>query len=82
MPQREAGNRVCSYYLFYYSFMRPSFRDFYLDEDTPFEAEVIDTWNMTVEKQGVFSGRFRITLPGRQYMAVRLRKWEKGRTEG
>ena len=82
VPQREAGNRVCSYYLFYYSFMRPSFRDFYLDEDTPFEAEVIDTWNMTVEKQGVFSGRFRITLPGRQYMAVRLRKWEKGRTEG
>ena len=76
VPQTEAGNDLCSYYLFYYSFMRPSFRDFYFDEDTPFEVEVIDTWNMTVEKRGTFLGHFRVELPGRQYMAVRIRKNE------
>lgn len=76
VPQTEAGNALCSYYLFYYSFMRPSFRDFYFDEDTPFEVEVIDTWNMTVEKRGTFLGHFRVELPGRQYMAVRIRKNE------
>lgn len=61
------------YYLFYYSFMRPSFRDFYFDDGTEFEVEVIDTWNMTIENVGVYKGRFRINLPGREYMAVRIR---------
>ena len=73
----EVGNSLCSYYLFYYSFMRPSFRDFHFDENTPFEAEVIDTWNMTVEKRGTFSGHFRVELSGRQYMAVRVRRSRK-----
>ena len=43
---------------------------------TPFEVEVIDTWNMMVEKRGTFLGHFRVELPGRQYMAVRIRKNE------
>ena len=75
--QTDAGKALCSYYLFYYSFMRPSFRDFHFDENTPFEAEVIDTWNMTVEKRGTFSGHFRVELSGRQYMAVRVRRSRK-----
>lgn len=62
------------YYIYYYSFMRPSFRDFYFDEETPFEVEVIDTWNMTIENRGIFKGRFRVELPGREYMAVRIRE--------
>ena len=66
---RETGYRIC-----YYSFMRPSFREFSLDPDTDYQVEVIDTWNMTVERLGVFRGRFRVPLPGRQYMAIRLRK--------
>ncbi|MBR0088097.1 MAG: DUF5605 domain-containing protein [Lachnospiraceae bacterium] len=65
-----------SYYLFYYGFFRPSFRDFYyFDDDAEFEAEIIDTWNMTVEKiPGVLKGKFHLDLPGREYMAVRLRR--------
>lgn len=58
----------------YYSFMRPSFRDFCFDETTPFEVRVIDTWEMTVENCGVFTGRFRVKLPGKPYMAIQIRK--------
>lgn len=71
---REQNKKVKSYYLFYFSFMRPSFREFYFDDDTDFEVEVIDTWNMTIEKQGIHRGKFKVILPKRQYMAVRIRK--------
>ena len=65
----ETGYRLC-----YYSFMRPSFREFHLDDTSRWEVEVIDTWNMTRENRGVFTGCFRVDLPGRPYMAIRLRK--------
>ncbi len=65
------------YYLFYYGFGRPSFRYFELDQNSVFEAEVIDTWNMTIENMGRFQGRFKIELPGREYIAVRLRRVEQ-----
>lgn len=54
--------------------MRPSFREFNFDEETEYRAEVIDTWNMTIEEAGVWKGRFQIPLPGREYMAIRLTK--------
>ena len=54
--------------------MRPSFRDFYFDDDTSFTVRVIDTWNMTAEDHGIYKGKFRIELPGRPYMAVQIRK--------
>ena len=66
------GDPACR--LYYYSFMRPSFRDFCFDEETPYQAEVLDTWNMTIENRGVFRGKFRIELPGKEYMAIRIRK--------
>ena len=62
------------YRLYYYSFMRPSFRDFRFDESTLYHAEVIDTWNMTVTDAGDCRGRFRVELPARPYMAVRITK--------
>ena len=57
-----------------HSFMRPSFRDFYFDDDTEFTVKVIDTWEMTVEERGTFKGKFRVELPGKSYMAVQIRK--------
>jgi hypothetical protein len=61
------------YYLAYFGFSRPRFRTFALPPGTAYAVDVIDTWNMTVEPvEGSFEGRFRIDLPGRQYMAVRL----------
>lgn len=67
----EKGKRTM--YVFYYSFMRPSYREFDLDPDTAWHAEVLDTWNMTIEDAGVHCGRFRIDLPARPYMAIRLK---------
>lgn len=61
------------YEIHYYGFGRPSFRDFIKPEGR-WRAEVIDTWGMTVTDAGVHSGKFRIQLPGREYMAVRLTK--------
>ena len=63
---------VRSYYLIYYSFMRPSFREYHFDDVTEYRVRVIDTWNMTIEEQGIKKGSFRVELPGREYMAVQL----------
>jgi hypothetical protein len=71
----QTGGRP-GYYLYYYSFMRPSFRDFRYDDDSEYEVEVIDTWEMTIEKRGAFRGKFRVELPGKEYMAIRIRRVE------
>lgn len=70
VPECEFMHPVKSFYLYYYSFMRPSFRDFHFDDTTPFRVRVIDTWEMTVEDRGVYTGHFRTTLPGKPYMAI------------
>jgi hypothetical protein len=42
-------------------------------------VEVIDTWAMTVEQlDGVFERVCRVPLPGREYMAIRLRAVPSG----
>jgi len=74
IPEDDKLAEETGYQLFYYSFMRPSFRQFNFKDDTKYRVEVIDTWNMTISDAGVHSGRFKIDLPGRQYMAIRLRK--------
>ena len=54
--------------------MRPSFRVFHLDDTNVYHADVIDTWNMTVTDAGDHQGAFRVALPARPYMAVRIHK--------
>ncbi|MBP3704392.1 MAG: DUF5605 domain-containing protein, partial [Clostridia bacterium] len=61
----------------YYGFGRPSFRTFRKSPEAKYRVEVIDTWNMTITDAGVHSGKFRIGLPGREYMAVRIRRIEE-----
>ena len=39
-----------------------------------YAVTVYDTWNMTEEDRGVYTDSFRIQLPGRPYMAIRLQK--------
>lgn len=73
VPQEISG-AVKDYYLIYYSFMRPSHREFYFDDVSKWKVSVIDTWNMTIEVRGFFSGKFRIDLPGREYMALMIEK--------
>ena len=62
------------YEIHYFGFGRPSYRIFYLDNESVYNFEVIDTWNMTITDAGNHSGTVRIELPGREYMAVRIRK--------
>lgn len=61
------------YFIYYYTFMRPSFRDFYIDDTTEYQVEIIDTWEMTITDGGIHKGKFRVQLPGKEYMAVRLK---------
>lgn len=68
-----AAGIVDKYYLFYYGFNQPRFREYRMNPGVKYKVEVIDTWNMSIEElQGTFEGRFRIELPGQQYMAVRM----------
>lgn len=60
--------------LYYYSFFRPGFRWYRMPEGVEYEVDVIDTWEMTITPVGTYSGKFKITLPGKEYMAVRMRR--------
>ena len=71
----EAGEKG-EWILCYYSFMRPSFREFHLDDHAAYQVDVIDTWNMTIQPVGIFRNHFRVMLPAKQYMAIRLRRLE------
>jgi Domain of unknown function (DUF5605)/Domain of unknown function (DUF5060)/Protein of unknown function (DUF4038) len=61
-----------AYYLQYLGSFQPRWRTMEVPTDETYRAEVIDTWNMTVTDAGVHNGTFRIELPGRPYMAIRL----------
>ena len=62
--------------LYYYSFMRPAYRDFNIPGR--WRVTVIDTWNMTTADAGICEGRFRVALGARPWMAVRLVREETG----
>jgi hypothetical protein len=63
-----------AYAIHYYSMFRPGFRTFSFPDNETYEVEVIDTWDMTINKVGTFQGKFKITLPGKEFMAIRLIK--------
>ncbi|MHA6529926.1 DUF5605 domain-containing protein [Paenibacillus sp. BAC0078] len=61
------------YYLFYFGFNQPKFREFKMKPNIRFKVELLDTWNMTVERlEDSYEGTFQIALPERTYMAVRM----------
>jgi hypothetical protein len=63
------------YYLFYFGFNQPRFRTIDLPADSRFRVDVIDTWAMEIRAlEGARSGRTRVDLPGRQFMAIRARR--------
>ena len=68
----EEDAEVKSEYLFYYSFMAPGKRTYYIDDETDYLVEVIDTVNAEVYRQGIHKGEFEIELPEKPYVAVRL----------
>jgi hypothetical protein len=60
------------YFLFYTGHTRPSFKDFYFNDTKNYRVEVIDTWEMTIEDRGIYTGKFIISLPSKEYMALRI----------
>ena len=68
-----SGGRTEDYRIAYFGFGRPRYRDITTPPDSRWLVDVIDTWNTTIARQpGIFTGTFRIELPGREFMAVRL----------
>lgn len=63
------------YYLYYFGFNQPTYRRFLFDPAVSYTVDILDTWDMTITRlDGVYSGRFRIDLPGKQFIAVRLQR--------
>ena len=77
ISEEDVDAAVKRQYIFYFGFQRPGYRDFFIDDETDYAVDVIDTWNMTIRFAGVFHGKFRIALPSKQYIAVRLRLAEE-----
>jgi len=78
-PMRANWDEVAAeggsgYYIYYYGFNRPSFRQYHFDDSYEYKVELIDTWDMKIEEKGVYKGKFRIDMPGKEYMAVRIRR--------
>ena len=55
------------YFIYYYSFMRPGFRDFYFDDTTEYQVEIIDTWEMTITDGGIHKVNSRAAAGERVY---------------
>lgn len=80
-PENHEANwdSVClhdgeKYFLYYYGFSRPMYRNYELPAGKKYKLELIDTWNMTVEElPEVYEGKIRIRMGARQYMAVRMK---------
>lgn len=64
-----------NWFLYYYGFFRPMYRNYTLPAGKSYKIELIDTWNMTIEElPGEFEGKIQIKMGARQYMAVRMRE--------
>ena len=66
-----------TYCMIYFGNFRPSFREYKLDDATDYEIEIIDTWEMSIQKLGIMHGKIHVDLPGKEYMAIRIRVAEK-----
>lgn len=67
------GGVADEYMIIYFGFSRPGFRTVSATPGKRFHVDVIDTWEMTIERlEGTFEGTFTVRLPARQYMALRL----------
>ena len=74
----DFGDNVCGgcpkeYYLYYYSGFQPTTTHYNLPISHRYQAEIIDTWNMTRQAlDGTYTGNVTLDMPGRPYMLVRF----------
>ncbi|MBN1639652.1 MAG: DUF5605 domain-containing protein [Anaerolineae bacterium] len=80
---RVCGAQRGAYRLLYFGEHQPSAWSFGLPEDVTYEVDVIDTWEMTVDTlPGTFRNAAQIPLPGKPYLAVRIRPTTPAPGEG
>ena len=72
IPAQAASAAESGYHLYYYSFMRPAFREFDLPENETWRIEILDTWDMTITETKTAGGHIKVNLGGKPYMAVRM----------
>jgi hypothetical protein len=64
-----------TYRLIYFGINQPAYKDIILPETVTYVIDVIDTWEMTITRlDGTFSGKCRVNLPAKPYIALRIRK--------
>ncbi|MDH5795596.1 MAG: DUF5605 domain-containing protein, partial [Candidatus Bathyarchaeota archaeon] len=63
------------YYLAYFGIHQPALRSLNLPDGWKFKIDIIDTWEMTISPvRGAFEGKCEVKLPGKPYIALRIRK--------
>jgi hypothetical protein len=61
------------YELIYFGAGQPAFRTVMIPAGMTARVDVMDTWNMTVQRMpGTYEGTVRFDLPGRPYCALRI----------
>jgi hypothetical protein len=71
----QAAGQEDEYYLYYIGVHQPANQTLKLPQGARYRVDIIDTWEMTVTPvEGTFEGKARIELPGKPYMAVRVRR--------
>lgn len=61
--------------IIYLGIGRPRFRSVLVPPGASWHVDVIDTWNMTITAlPTTVNGRVIVDLPGREYMAIRVRR--------
>jgi hypothetical protein len=61
--------------IIYLGIGRPRFRSLLVPAGASWHVDVIDTWNMTITTlPTTVNGRVTVDLPGREYMAIRIRR--------
>ncbi|MEZ4658960.1 MAG: DUF5060 domain-containing protein [Caldilineaceae bacterium] len=74
MRQAPCAGKAHEYYLIYTGPSQPALLELNLPEGENYQTEIIDTWEMTTTKGGVYSGRVDIPMAGRPYHAMILRR--------
>ena len=70
-----ASHHGTDYYLCYFGMHQPGCRYFSLPPDGAYRIDIIDTWNMTVERvEDAASGEVRVELPRKKFMSIRIEK--------
>ena len=72
--KRMAAGMNGTYRLLYFGAHQPRLWSEGMPEDTPYQVDVIDTWEMTVTTlDGTFQGKQTLELPGKPHLALRIR---------